>query len=842
MLRVQWMLWKFSWRQMGRRPGRAALTLLGIVIGVATIVGVSLTTRAAHRAYHDMFESVTGRASLEIVAEGFGGFDETLPSLIASVPDVKLALPAIQLSAALVARSGPTPVLILGVDPERDEAIRDYYLHRGTMLGTRAAVLLERGFGEGQGIDLEDRVRLWTTSGLAELPVQGLLKAAGAAAFNGGAVAFMPLATAQRLFSLEGKINSVQIVLTDNADPGRIRGDILARLPTGLTVQAPRARGEQAQDALFSTEQALAGGSMTALVAGVFVILNTVHMNLGERRRQLAILRALGATRGQVTRLILRETLLLGLAGTVLGLGVGFGLAFVLTRGMEQLMGTALPEVRWTPAAIVLAAIVGPGTALAASWLPARRAGRRQVLEDLPPGAASRREISLPGIGYAGLALLALHLLLVWTIARGWLDASVIAPVMGVGIVGCVLALPLFMRPLMAFTRIVVVPLLGLEGRLALRHLQRHPRRTALTVGILAIAVFVGIGVGNALFADIHDLSQWVERVAVADFYIRGTIPDAAYAITLTALPESLATQLAGLEGAGCVDRVNWILTRAHDQRVAVLACTLPSDRPPPLDLVEGDPATVNARLRKGEVVLGTALARRLKLGLGDAIVVEGRHGPERLTVAGTTNEYTIDGMALYMEWTAARRLFAMEGVHVFAVTARPGMAAALGQELKKLSSAQGLILQSRADLRAYVDNAAAGITGLLWTLLTLVLLVSSLGIVNTLTINTLEQTRELGILRALGLKRAGLRKLVLAEALIIGTVSLLPGVSLGLLLAYQLNHLTNVVLAHPIAFTVNVPFAAGCVALTLGVAVMAGLLPARRAGRLHIAAALQYE
>src|SRR5262249_11161820 len=149
----------------------------------------------------------------------------------------------------------------------------------------------------------------------------------------------------QRLFELSGQITNLQIVVQDGADLREVEGEIRNQLPSGLTVQAPASRGELAQHSLLSTELALGCLSLIALVAGAFVILNAFLMNLGERRRQLAILRALGATRGQVTRLLLREAILLGLAGTVVGIGVGLGLSVGLSGVMAQLLGVSFPAL-----------------------------------------------------------------------------------------------------------------------------------------------------------------------------------------------------------------------------------------------------------------------------------------------------------------------------------------------------------------------------------------------------------------------------------------------------------------------------------------------------------------
>ena len=173
-------------------------------------------------------------------------------------------------------------------------------------------------------------------------------------------------------------------------------------LPAGLSVQAPASRGGLAQDSLLSTELGLGSLSVVSLVAGAFVILNAFLMNLGERRRQFAILRALGATRRQVTRLLLREAAFFGVTGAALGLALGLGIS-VLQRGiMGPLLGVTLPRPRLTLTPFFLAALLGPGMALAATYYPARRAGRRAPLEDLLQKAPARQERPRRWPSYAG--------------------------------------------------------------------------------------------------------------------------------------------------------------------------------------------------------------------------------------------------------------------------------------------------------------------------------------------------------------------------------------------------------------------------------------------------------
>lgn len=840
------MFWKLSLGEVRRRPGRALLTLLGIVIGVAATVAITVTVQTTHNAHRHMFEALTGRAALEVVAEGQGGFAPEVIDRLSDVPGLRAAVPVIQTPAALVGSSGAVPVLALGIDPARDAAARDYFLRQGRPLDGSDGVLLGAEFADAQGLALGQSARLLTPTGYAALPVLGLLEPHGAAAFNGGAVAVMPLATAQRVFGLPGQINSVQLVLDEDANPLRVEAAVRDRLPAGLTVQAPATRGEFGRESMASTEQGLTALSASSLVAGGFVILNAFLMNLGERRRQLAVLRALGATRQQVTRLLVREALVQGVLGTLLGIPAGLALALALRGVLARLLTVTLPELHLSAAPFVIAAVLGPGMALAATLVPARRAGRRAPLEDLLQKQTAHGDDLRRWPGYLGLTLLAVVLLLTLGLVHNWMPpdmaSTLLAPSMAMYLAGCALAAPLLLTPLTRLTGLLLKPLLGIEGGLALWQLGRHRTRTALTVGVLIVAIVFAVGFGQSFLNNLRHIHTWFDQIVQTDYYIRAAWPDATVNITTAAIPGALAQEVRSFPDVQHVDQVNFVLARAAGRPVIVLACSFAPDRPLPLALVDGEMAAVRRGLLEGDVVLGTALAHRLDLGVGGQLTVETRQGPRPLRVAGTAAEYTGGGLVVYMEWQAARHYFDLNGVHVLLITAKPGAEDALGKELRAFCAERGLLFQDNAEVHRVFNRQIEGFLALIWILLSLVFVVASLGVVNTLTMNVLEQTRELGILRAIGLKRIQVAKLVAGQALALAVVSLLPGVLGGIGLAYLINLVTYPLAGQPVPFHLDAATLAGCAAAAVAIAVAAGLLPARRAARLPVIEALQYE
>ena len=335
---------------------------------------------------------------------------------------------------------------------------------------------------------------------------------------------------------------------------------------------------------------------------------------------------------------------------------------------------------------------------------------------------------------------------------------------------------------------------LGLEGRLAIRQLERRPARTSLTVGILSIAMFVGISVGHGLTASVRDIRDWIDRVATADFYVRGTMPDGAYAITMAVLPEKLEAELARLDGVERVDKLNWVLARAHGERVVVLACTV---RAGParsaMDLVDGDPQAVRAACCRAK----SCSAPRWPSGcsLKSATRSCWKHATARGRCASPGRPTSTRSTAWPCIWNGTRPSSSCRWRASTCSACRRTRAktADRGRGPGALCRGARLLLQSQARAaRVTSIRRCWAIVGLVWALLAMVFVVASLGIVNTLTMNVLEQTRELGMLRAVGLQRRQLRKLILAQALAVGLMSVVPGTVIGLALAYVINLLSQ--------------------------------------------------
>jgi len=204
-------------------------------------------------------------------------------------------------------------------------------------------------------------------------------------------VIFLPLQTAERCFYRPGNVNTISVVLAEGADEKATAAAIQSQLPKGLTVDSPAARSQLSKETIRNVEKGLDFADVAILALAFFMILNTFLMNVGERRRQLAVLRAIGATRRQVIRMLLLEGLMLGIVGTILGCAAGIGGAFALTRSMGQVYGAAMPAMHITMGPFVAAGILGPCVSLAAMFGPAWIAGKVSPLEGMRFIAAEGR-------------------------------------------------------------------------------------------------------------------------------------------------------------------------------------------------------------------------------------------------------------------------------------------------------------------------------------------------------------------------------------------------------------------------------------------------------------------
>lgn len=848
---------------MTQRIGRTIFTILSIVIGVAAVLAVMLLTASTRGAYQEMFATVTGKAKLQVVGLANAGFKQDVLAEIDKVPGVKAAVPILNRPSKLFFGERQIRLSALGIDPKRDKAVRDYKVVQGRELEKGDELLLDEEFARQIGATVGDKVKLQTQRGLREEEIVGLVRPEGGATLRQAALVFLPLDRAQYLLNYRAKrdfIDSIQIVTDDKADVDQVQRAVASVLPPELKVEPPASSSQLMQQTLLSSEQGLWLATAFMLLMGSFIILNTFLMNLGERRRQLAIMRAIGATRWQLTAMLVKEALFLGVIGTVVGIVLGLGLAYLLNDSLSVALEATLPKIRevmtWQPFAY--AVLVGLGISLVGVLIPAWRAGQVSPLEGM--SHVSREDLSGMPLPYIIIGFISMIVGGVITYLGITEQISIYAPRYGailllLGAGGGLV--PLMLRPFAFVVSKVLELVARVESSLALRQVLRHRVRTSLTVFVLFLAGCAGVALANSLLDNVKDVRDWANVAIAGDFIIRSMMPDMGSG-TAPDLPDALGDDLKKLTRIKSLEDTSFIQvtipaknvgglvpseqTDADSLTAVAIARSMSDDVPPAFDLVQGDLDKIRDEMREGQVVIGTVLAQRLGLKVGDKLPLETIEGVKQLPICGVTNEYMVGGLAVHMQRDLAEKLLGLEGVDGYIIRANPEDLNALKAELQPLTDKYGLLLHSKAELNKRIDTMVAGIDGALWVLIILGFVIAAFGVVNTLTMNVLEQTRELGMLRIVAMTKRQVRATIIIQALIIGSVGILPGVAAGIATAYVMNFAMLPSFGHPIEFNIHTNLLISSLIGSLIVVLVAAWLPARRATRINVVEALHYE
>jgi putative ABC transport system permease protein len=837
---------------MQQRPGRTILTMLSIVIGVTSAVAVGLGTATTRNAYKQMFALITGRATLEVDASGGGAFDNAIFDKVAGVEGIAAAAPLMQRPTSMSLEGGERRVRlqILGIDPDRDSSVRDYAIIVGRQVKENDELVLDEGFARYLGLKVGDEVKLLTRRLSRPFVIVGLLRSQAGAAMAQTAMAFMPIERAQYHFNARGQasfIDRIQLITAANRDVGAMQAQIAAILPEGVEVHRPAGSTQLMRETLLSSEQGLKLTTRFSLLMAAFIIFNTFLMNVSERRRHLSIMRAIGATKRQIKNSLMVEALMLGVVGTALGITCGVLVAYVGTNLIGRVFYVQLPSLSEviTVQPFVLGACFGLSLAYVGARVPARLAMDISPLEGMNRAVDEKSRSYMLLLFLGGTALVLLGLSGILGSVYELLPVEAGADVGLIMLIGLVMINGSVLTPQARLVATLLKPLFPVEAQLALKQVLRHHVRSTLTVGVLFIAGSTGVGMANSILDCVRDVRDWSKQAIVGDYFVRAMMPDMATG-TAADLPEELGIDLEKLPHIASLDGITFVEGKVPrpdgESLTAIVIARKFVDRQPAFDLVSGDRERIGDQLRSGEVVIGSVLSQKLNLKRGDYLPLETRDGVQKLRICGVANEYMVGGLAIHMNRSLAARWLGIEGVDGYIIKSEPGYREALKGQLEEICRKYDVFLLAQGDILRNVDRIVSGTEWSLWLLIYVGFVVAAFGIVNTLTMNVLEQTRELGLLRIVAMTKRQARRTVEAQALIIGGIGLPQGIAVGLAIAYLLNLAMMPSFGHPIDFHF---YPGMVVAVIIGAAIIvlgASIIPAHRATRINMVDALHYE
>ncbi len=845
----------YAWRSLVARPARTLLTVFGVAIGVGVLVAALAVNAGLDASVERTVASIVGRADLRVAAFSETGLSDRTLAAIEQVPGVALTAPAIERRTFLGPEPGrpasTDPVTVLGIDPAREPRVRDLTLARGSPLAATdepSALVTER-LAASEGLDLGSQLTIMGSGAPLQVRVVGILAGDGPALGSAGRTVVLPIATAALLNvsdagagstagSLTG-ITRIDVILAAGADAQTVTAGIVSSItsePYILSSPSDIAASLRASTADVRATMALLAA--IALFAAAFLILNTLAMTVVERIRELGLLRAAGAGRGQVIQLVVTQALFLGAAGSALGLGLGA----LLARGLSSWLGTTgtvdIDGPALTPEVLLAGFAGGLVVTLIAALEPARRAAGVSPVMALraraDPGATVRART-----GWLIAVMIVVGALSLLLLPAGSSSPPAILRAAGVYalLLVAVLLTPVLIRPLARIAGLPFGLFLRLEERLARAAIARDRGRTTLTVGALVVSLSMVVALGvvdaNARVA----ATAWISDVVPGDEIVTAIAPAPVG-------EGGVDSELAAIDGvaqASPIATFDVAFKGTRLEAVAIRGADFAADGR--LSFLAGDRSAALAALDAGgAVILSRSRAETLGVGLGDTLALGTTSGFVDLRVVGIVAHSFpgSTGEAALVGWPDALAHFGVRGADAIAIRFMPGRSAEASAAVAAFAHDRALTVAPVSRIEGAVGDALDSVFGLLDLLALAAVAIAALGIVNTLSMDTWERVRELGMLRAAGMSRRQVWRSVLVEAGILGGI----GGGIGSLAGLSVGVLLLVTAGGRLEAGISIPWPTIAFAIGLGVvlAMLASAQPARMAGARSIVSAVRGE
>ncbi|WP_328894388.1 ABC transporter permease [Streptomyces sp. NBC_00236] len=700
------------------------------------------------------------------------------------------------------------------------------------------SVALDKDTAEKGEYEVGDKVRVATNGPVKEYTLSGVFTTEDGAVNAGGSLVLFDTPVAQQLFLRPGEFKDVNVAAAPGASDQQLLAAVKPLLPEDAEAKTGQVRADEQADqtekALGSLNKLLLAFAGIALFVGIFLIANTFSMLVAQRTKELALLRAVGASRRQVKRSVLLEAAVVGLIASVVGFALGLGLATGLRSAMS-LIGGKIPAgpLVVAPATVIAAFGVGVLITVLAAWLPARRAAK------IPPVAAMNSQYAVAtvkslvlrnSIG-AVITLLGGAAVVAGAAQAGSNGQLLIAGGSFLALIGVIILIPLLSRPVIALVRPLLQRLFGVSGKLAAQNAVRNPRRTGATASALAIGLTLVTGISVLGVT----LGQAVDKVTTdnikADYMISMASGDA--------LDESALTALEKADGVTAVSPQQAVWLDIGDTSLSASGVT-PGDVQKVLtvDTVAGSLDS----LGKGEIAVSDKTAKSNGWKTGDTVPVtyeDDKKGKLRIGAFYKDNEF-LSPVLIPREVVAPHQ--ARADIREIWVKSDGGASAANEQALvDALGDNPGMSIMDRKDIRDMFGGSINLAMNIMYGLLAMALIIAVLGVVNTLAMSVFERQQEIGMLRAIGLDRRKVKRMIRLEAVVISLFGAVVGIGLGMFLGWAIG---QTVAAEIPEYVLVLPWGRIAVFLLLAalVGVLAALWPARSAAKLNMLTAIKTE
>ena len=847
---------RLTFKNLWARKWRSIMTAIAVVFGIALVSGTYVLTDTTNEAFNDIFVGANENTDVAItakeqVAQEDGSnppFDASILKKVENVDGVRQASGDVFSQGAILDRDGDStgggfsPQFIASASPEGLESV-EYVEGRKPEAPNEAA--LDEAAADRSDLALGDTILLVGTGKARPFTLVGLTRLGGAS-FGGTSIAQVILPVAQQITGEEGKFDQITIAADEGVSPEELRDRIAAVVPDDLLVETGDENADrqasEIRDNLSFLSIALLAFAAISLFVGSFVIFNVFSITVAQRTREFGMLRTLGAGRSQILRTVLIEGLLIGAFASIVGILVGF----VLAEGLSALLkavGAELPSKALVvaPRTIIVSLAIGIGVTLVASLLPALRATRVPPIAALSESLVTTRKNRVWVRALISAVLAILGLALIASVLISGTDGGTGAARIGGGAVAVVIAISVFSPQLVRpMASAIGAPLqrLGLTGRLARENSQRNPSRTAVTSAALmiglALVTFVTIFASglNSSVTDVIDSNLKGQIILQGPGGFNPIPPEAA----------ELAAQTEGVRAASGVRYSNVRVTGAGRRD---LSSVQPASVNEVLELEWKEGSARNlAELGGTRAVVSEGLADSADIAVGDSIEVLSKTGRTvDLQVTGILASGNLDLLGnIVVAQEEMERDFGVDVDFFALVRTEPGADIDVVQQRIDDAFQEPFPTVDVLNQQELKDNQQQQINTLLamiYVLLALAVVVSLVGIVVTLILSIYERTRELGMLRAVGMSRRQVRRMIRYEAVITAVLGAIAGLILGVIFAFLIGIPLE---GEGFALSYPIPVLAVIVLLTAFAGVLAAIYPARKASKLDVLEAVSYE
>ncbi|MBQ1109533.1 ABC transporter permease [Streptomyces anulatus] len=843
-------MFRTALRNVLAHKARLLMTVLAVMLGVAFVSGTLVFTDTLGNAFRK--QSAKSYDNVAVSVETFAGDDEKTYGIDEATLEKIRGMDGVASATGRVSGfagvADPDGKLIgngwsntgANFAPGKDGKDASYVFTDGSGPAKNDSVALDKDTASKGKYRVGDPVRVATNGPVKEYTLSGIFTTEDGAVNAGGSLVLFDTATAQQLYLRPGVFQNATVSAAGGVSDQKLLSAIKPLLPEDATAQTGKALADQQAKDIESGMAGLNGMLLAfagiALFVGIFLIANTFSMLIAQRTRELALMRAIGATRRQVKRSVLLEAAVVGTLASVIGFALGLGLATGLRSAMG-LLGGKIPAgpLVVSPTAVGSAFAVGILITVLAAWLPARRAAKIAPVAAMSSvhATASTKSLVLRNSIGGVIALIGAAGIVGGAGAGGTSGRQLVAGGAFFALIGVIILIPLLSRPVIALVRPLLKKLFGVSGKLASQNAVRNPRRTGATASALAIGLTLVTGISVLGVT----LGQAIDKMTTDNI-------KADYLISMAnggPLDQSALTALEKADGVSALSPQQAAWFEVDGGGYSASGVT-PGDVEQVFSLktVSGSLGS----LKDGQVAVGSKTAKTHGWKTGDTIPVtfeDDKKGKVTVGALYEENEFLspfVIPKALADEHSTSTR----PEIREIWIKADGGASSANEKSIvDALGDNPAMSVMDRQDIRDSFGGFINTALNIMYGLLAMALLIAVLGVVNTLAMSVFERQQEIGMLRAIGLDRGRVKRMIRLEAVVISLFGAVIGVGLGVFLGWAIGRTLS---ADIPGYALVIPWDRLGVFLLLAclVGVLASLWPARSAAKLNMLTAIKTE